>query len=163
MLCEYYCRHDYRNRYYLALRCSFIYLLLENMYYFCEFTNLFSFCILDKTGWNHKTCCAASIPAVLHINQWFKSPFIGEHIQVIFGNPNTCISDDSRIDAYVIMLLSISIREDEYLVNMQHTVIPSWYQREGYIKAMATLIENELTKFSEPQKVRSKNYGLKHL
>ena len=32
------------------------------------------------------------------------------------------------------MPLSISfIREDEYLVNMQHTVIPSWYQREGYI------------------------------
>lgn len=45
-------------------------------------------------------------------------------------------------------------REDEYLVNMQHTVIPSWYQREGYIKAMATLIENELTKFPEPEKVR---------
>jgi protoporphyrin/coproporphyrin ferrochelatase len=46
-------------------------------------------------------------------------------------------------------------REDEYLVNMQHTVIPSWYQREGYIKAMATLIENELTKFPEPGKVRT--------
>jgi protoporphyrin/coproporphyrin ferrochelatase len=40
-------------------------------------------------------------------------------------------------------------------VNMQHTVIPSWYQREGYIKAMATLIENELTKFPEPGKVRT--------
>jgi len=52
------------------------------------------------------------------------------------------------------MSLSISCREDEYLVNMQHTVIPSWYQREGYIKSMATLIENELTKFPEPQKVR---------
>jgi ferrochelatase len=38
-------------------------------------------------------------------------------------------------------------------VNMQHTVIPSWYQREGYIKAMATLIEKELRTFSEPQKV----------
>jgi hypothetical protein len=53
------------------------------------------------------------------------------------------------------MSFSISFREDEYLVNMQHTVIPSWYQREGYIKAMATLIENELTKFQEPQKVRA--------
>lgn len=38
---------------------------------------------------------------------------------------------------------------------MQHTVIPSWYQREGYIKAMATLIEKELRTFSEPQKVIS--------
>jgi hypothetical protein len=52
------------------------------------------------------------------------------------------------------MSLSIFCREDEYLVNMQHTVIPSWYQREGYIKSMATLIENELTKFPVPQKVR---------
>ncbi|CAM0957132.1 unnamed protein product [Alopecurus aequalis] len=50
-------------------------------------------------------------------------------------------------------LLESIFREDEYLVNMQHTVIPSWYQREGYIKAMATLIEKELFKFPKPQKV----------
>ena len=81
----------------------------------------------------------------------------------MFGNLNTSISDAQKIDAYVIMSLPIYFREDEYLVNMQHTVIPSWYQREGYIKAMATLIENELKKIREPQKVRSKNYGLKHL
>ncbi|KAG8067906.1 hypothetical protein GUJ93_ZPchr0005g15968 [Zizania palustris] len=37
-------------------------------------------------------------------------------------------------------LLEGIFREDEYLVNMQHTVIPSWYQREGYIE---TLIEKE--------------------
>lgn len=45
-----------------------------------------------------------------------------------------------------------SDREDEYLVNMQHTVIPSWYQREGYIKAMANLIEEELKNFESPEK-----------
>lgn len=44
-------------------------------------------------------------------------------------------------------------REDEYLVNMQHTVIPSWYQREGYIKAMANLIQSELGKFGSPSQV----------
>lgn len=44
-------------------------------------------------------------------------------------------------------------REDEYLVNMQHTVIPSWYQREGYIKAMANLIQKELACFAFPEKV----------
>jgi protoheme ferro-lyase len=43
---------------------------------------------------------------------------------------------------------------------MQHTVIPSWYQREGYIKAMATLIEKELFKFPEPQKVRTMLHDL---
>lgn len=36
---------------------------------------------------------------------------------------------------------------------MQHTVIPSWYQREGYIKAMANLIEKELKSFDCPEKV----------
>lgn len=44
---------------------------------------------------------------------------------------------------------------DEYLVNMQHTVIPSWYQREGYVQAMATLIERELRKFDRPDDVRT--------
>ncbi|CAI9780495.1 unnamed protein product [Fraxinus pennsylvanica] len=43
--------------------------------------------------------------------------------------------------------------EDEYLVNMQHTVIPSWYQRKGYIKAMADLIEKELRNFESPEEV----------
>ncbi|KAI6691717.1 hypothetical protein NL676_019427 [Syzygium grande] len=50
-------------------------------------------------------------------------------------------------------LLESIFREDEYLVNMQHTVIPSWYQREGYIKAMADLIEKELQTFDNPEKV----------
>nr|XP_043631953.1 ferrochelatase-2, chloroplastic [Erigeron canadensis] len=50
-------------------------------------------------------------------------------------------------------LLENIFREDEYLVNMQHTVIPSWYQREGYIKAMADLIEKELIKFDRPGQV----------
>lgn len=49
--------------------------------------------------------------------------------------------------------MSINIREDEYLVNMQHTVIPSWYQREGYIKAMADLMEKELNMFERPEEV----------
>jgi ferrochelatase len=36
---------------------------------------------------------------------------------------------------------------------MQHTVIPSWYQREGYIKAMANLIGKELETFDHPEQV----------
>ncbi|KAL6542481.1 Ferrochelatase-2, chloroplastic [Orobanche minor] len=34
---------------------------------------------------------------------------------------------------------------------MQHTVIPSWYQREGYIKDMADLIQKELGNFDSSQ------------
>ncbi len=34
---------------------------------------------------------------------------------------------------------------------MKHTVIPSWYQRKGYVSAMATLIQNELARaFPDP-------------
>lgn len=36
---------------------------------------------------------------------------------------------------------------------MQHTVIPSWYQREGYIKAMADLIQKELGNFDSSDEV----------
>jgi protoporphyrin/coproporphyrin ferrochelatase len=34
---------------------------------------------------------------------------------------------------------------------MVHTVIPSWYDRPGYIKAMSNLIRNELDSFSEDE------------
>lgn len=50
-------------------------------------------------------------------------------------------------------LLEKIFREDEYLVNMQHTVIPSWYQRSGYVEAMSTLIERELPKFPNVDEV----------
>lgn len=53
----------------------------------------------------------------------------------------------------LIPLLFALSREDEYLVNMQHTVIPSWYQREGYVKSMATLIQSELQTFDKPREV----------
>eukprot|EP00850_Spirogloea_muscicola_P008704 SM000047S16843 [mRNA] locus=s47:194683:198018:- [translate_table: standard] len=50
-------------------------------------------------------------------------------------------------------LLERLFREDNYLVNMEHTVIPSWYQRVGYVEAMADLIRRELHKFADPSGV----------
>jgi ferrochelatase len=41
-------------------------------------------------------------------------------------------------------LLEALFREDPYLSSMKHTVIPSWYQRRGYVVAMADLIQSEL-------------------
>mmetsp|Transcript_4605 Transcript_4605/g.7242 ORF Transcript_4605/g.7242 Transcript_4605/m.7242 type:complete len:571 (+) Transcript_4605:210-1922(+) len=44
-------------------------------------------------------------------------------------------------------LLEQIFSEDEYLqMQMKHTVIPSWYQRPGYVQAMADLIKGELNK-----------------
>ena len=36
---------------------------------------------------------------------------------------------------------------------LKHTVIASWYWREGYLTAMANLIEKELHKFTAPEEV----------
>lgn len=41
-------------------------------------------------------------------------------------------------------LLEQLFRSDPYLSGMKHTVIPSWYQRRGYVTAMAGLIQQEL-------------------
>jgi len=41
-------------------------------------------------------------------------------------------------------LLEKLFREDAYLSRLPHTVIPSWYQRAGYVSAMASLIQTEL-------------------
>jgi ferrochelatase len=35
--------------------------------------------------------------------------------------------------------------------NMVHTVVPSWYDRPGYVKAMASLLRKELDSFSPEQ------------
>eukprot|EP00958_Prasinococcus_capsulatus_P004222 scaffold389_cov382-Prasinococcus_capsulatus_cf.AAC.32 len=50
-------------------------------------------------------------------------------------------------------LLERIIREDEFFYTLPHTVIPSWYQRPGYVTAMADLIELELANFKTPEDV----------
>lgn len=41
-------------------------------------------------------------------------------------------------------------RQDSGLRRLDYTLIPSWYNHPGYIRAMADLIETELAKFPEP-------------
>lgn len=38
-------------------------------------------------------------------------------------------------------LLERLFKEDPALRGLRHTVIPSWYERPGYVKAMADLIQ----------------------
>ena len=51
--------------------------------------------------------------------------------------------------------------------NMIHTVVPSWYDRPGYVKAVSKLIQNELDSFSEKElsdaKVRSPKLPARHI
>eukprot|EP00890_Picochlorum_soloecismus_P002560 jgi/Picsp_1/3304/NSC_06143-R1_ferrochelatase ii len=50
-------------------------------------------------------------------------------------------------------LLEKLLRDDSHLRQVKHVVIPSWYQRPGYVEAMADLIENELGIFADPESV----------
>ncbi|KMT15993.1 hypothetical protein BVRB_3g051760 [Beta vulgaris subsp. vulgaris] len=50
-------------------------------------------------------------------------------------------------------VLQDMFRTDAYLSRMPVAIIRSWYQREGYVKSMADLIEKELQSFSIPDEV----------
>ncbi|KAK9273918.1 hypothetical protein L1049_018730 [Liquidambar formosana] len=52
-----------------------------------------------------------------------------------------------------IRVLQSIFREDSYLSRLPVSIIESWYQREGYVKSMADLIEKELQSFSKPEEV----------
>jgi len=47
-------------------------------------------------------------------------------------------------------LLERLLKDDPSLQRVRHVVIPSWYQRPGYVKAMADLIMAELNSFDDP-------------
>ncbi|KAG6557004.1 hypothetical protein Mapa_001420 [Marchantia paleacea] len=101
-----------------------------------------------------------NLPARVYVGMRYWHPFTEEAIEQIKADgitrlvvlplyPQFSISTSGSS----LRLLESIFREDEYLVNMQHTVIPSWYQREGYVQSMASLIEKELAKFEHPDEV----------
>ncbi|XP_068653199.1 ferrochelatase-2, chloroplastic-like [Aristolochia californica] len=107
-----------------------------------------------------KSLWVKDVPANVYVGMRYWHPFTEEVIEQIKKDgitklvvlplyPQFSISTSGSS----LRLLENIFKEDEYLVNMQHTVIPSWYQREGYIKAMADLIEKELQKFDLPEEV----------
>ncbi|KAG9456917.1 hypothetical protein H6P81_001425 [Aristolochia fimbriata] len=107
-----------------------------------------------------KSLWEKDVPANVYVGMRYWHPFTEEAIEQIKKDgitklvvlplyPQFSISTSGSS----LRLLENIFKEDEYLVNMQHTVIPSWYQREGYIKAMADLIEKELQKFDLPEEV----------
>ena len=46
-------------------------------------------------------------------------------------------------------LLEQLLKSDASYASMQHTVIPSWYQRKGYVDAMVDLMAKELNRFRD--------------
>ncbi|XP_047967650.1 ferrochelatase-2, chloroplastic [Salvia hispanica] len=52
-----------------------------------------------------------------------------------------------------VRILQEMFRNDAHLSRLPVAVIQSWYQRQGYIRSMADLIEGELQNFSNPEEV----------
>jgi ferrochelatase len=52
-----------------------------------------------------------------------------------------------------ILMHRFPCREDSYFSGLPISIIESWYQRDGYVKSMADLIEKELSAFSNPEEV----------
>lgn len=52
-----------------------------------------------------------------------------------------------------IRVLQNIFREDAYFAGMPVSIIEYWYQREGYVKSMSDLIEQELSNFTNPEEV----------
>ncbi|KAE9602742.1 putative protoporphyrin ferrochelatase [Lupinus albus] len=107
-----------------------------------------------------KSLWEKNVPANVYVGMRYWHPFTEEAIEQIKKDgvtklvvlplyPQFSISTSGSS----LRLLESIFREDEYLANMQHTVIPSWYQREGYVTAMANLIEKELKGFDSPKEV----------
>ncbi|KAK1286765.1 hypothetical protein QJS10_CPB20g00507 [Acorus calamus] len=103
---------------------------------------------------------AKNFPVDVYIGMRYWHPFTEEAIQQIKKDgvtklvvlplyPQFSISTSGSS----IRLLQSIFREDSHLSRLPVSIIESWYEREGYIKSMANLIEQELRTFSRPKEV----------
>lgn len=101
-----------------------------------------------------------NVPAKVYVGMRYWHPFTEEAIEQIKRDRITKLVVLPLYPQFSISTSGSSIRllksifcQDEYLVKMPYAIISSWYQRHGYIKAMANLIEKELQSFASPEKV----------
>ncbi|KAJ0079262.1 hypothetical protein Patl1_24287 [Pistacia atlantica] len=101
---------------------------------------------------------AKNLPVNVYVGMRYWYPFTEEAVQqrdritrlvVLPIDPQFSISTTGSS----IRVLERIFREDAYLSRMPVSIIRSWYQREGYFKSMADLIQKELEKFSNPGEV----------
>lgn len=103
---------------------------------------------------------ARGLNASVYVGMRYWKPFTEEAIQQIKDDgvkrlvvlplyPQFSISTS----ASSLRLFEDMLQGDHELQGLKHTVIASWYWREGYLTAMTNLIEKELHKFSAPEEV----------
>ncbi|XP_010312259.1 ferrochelatase-2, chloroplastic isoform X2 [Solanum lycopersicum] len=100
------------------------------------------------------------VPANVYIAMRYWHPFTEEAVHQIKRDGITKLVVLPLYPQYSISTTGSSVRalqnifkEDSYLSRLPVAVIESWYQRQGYIKSMANLIEQELHNFTKPEEV----------
>nr|GMD42752.1 ferrochelatase-2, chloroplastic [Ipomoea batatas] len=101
------------------------------------------------------------VPANVYVAMRYWHPFTEEAVQQIKRDGITRLVVLPLYPQYSISTTGSSIRvlqnifgSDPYLARLPVAIIQSWYQRQGYIKSMANLIEEELQKFPDPNEAR---------
>ncbi|KAJ0015209.1 hypothetical protein Pint_21450 [Pistacia integerrima] len=86
--------------------------------------------------------------AVVH-----KAVYSGPQIRYFSKDGYSYLEFSKDPEKAVCAVTRLPAKEDAYLSRMPGSIIRSWYQREGYIKSMADLIQKELEKFSNPEEM----------
>ncbi|KAJ9183551.1 hypothetical protein P3X46_007391 [Hevea brasiliensis] len=103
---------------------------------------------------------AKGMPVNVYVGMRYWYPFTEEAIHQIKRDRITRLVVLPLYPQFSISTTGSSLRvlqnifsEDAYLSRLPVSIIQSWYQREGYIKAMADLIRKELEQFTKPEEV----------
>ncbi|KAK4422237.1 Ferrochelatase-2, chloroplastic [Sesamum alatum] len=98
------------------------------------------------------------VPANVYVAMRYWHPFTEEAVHQIKRDRITRLVVLPLYPQYSISTTGSSLRvlrdmfrNDAYLSRLPVAIIQSWYQREGYIKSMADLIEKELQVFPNPE------------
>ncbi|KAK8513643.1 hypothetical protein V6N13_002374 [Hibiscus sabdariffa] len=98
--------------------------------------------------------------ADVYVGMRYWYPFVEEAVEQIKRDGITKLVVLPLFPQFSISTTGSSIRVfrqifegDAYLSRLPVSVILSWYQRQGYIRSMADLIEIELAKFAKPEEV----------
>jgi ferrochelatase len=97
---------------------------------------------------------ARGVPAATYVGMRYWRPFTEDAVEALKADgigrlvvlplyPQFSVSTSGSS----LRLLERLLREDPGLAGVKHVVIPSWYARPGYVRAMADLIEAELALF----------------
>ncbi|KAM3375698.1 ferrochelatase-2, chloroplastic [Capsicum galapagoense] len=100
------------------------------------------------------------VPANVYVAMRYWHPFTEEAAHQIKRDGITKLVVLPLYPQYSISTTGSSVRalqnifkDDSYLSRLPVAIIESWYQRQGYIKSMANLIEEELHNFTKPEEV----------